>query len=84
MLGAISVAFGIWGDVGSLMIIAFLVIAAAWFHRFWAVGEDQKMLQNGFFWRNVLGTAGLLILFAVFAGLGGELPYTVTDPLFSF
>ncbi len=84
VLGGISVTFGIWGDLGSLMIIAFLLLAAAWFHRFWEAGEDQKMLQTGFFWRNALASAGLLILFAVFADLGPELPYTLTDPLFSF
>lgn len=84
VLGGISVAFGIWGAIGSLMIIAFLVIAAAWFHRFWAVGEDQQLMQTGFFWRNVLTTAGLLVLFALFAEFGSHLPYTITDSLISF
>lgn len=84
VLGGISVAFGIWGDLGSLMIIAFLLIAAAWFHRFWAVDEEQQLMQTGFFWRNILTTAGLLILFALFAELGSDLPYTITDSLISF
>ncbi|HEX6261234.1 MAG TPA: DoxX family protein [Actinomycetota bacterium] len=84
MLGGISVALGIYGDIGSLMIIAFLVLAAAWFHRFWQVGEDMKLMQTGFFWRNVLTSAGLLVLFALFAELGPEMPYTITDSLISF
>lgn len=84
VLGGTSVAFGIWGDIGSLMIIAFLVIAAAWFHRFWQVGEDQQLMQMGFFWRNMFGTAALLVLFALFAEFGSDLPYTITDSLISF
>ena len=46
VVGGISVAFGIYGDIGSLMIIAFLLLAAAWFHRFWQVGEDMKLMQT--------------------------------------
>jgi len=85
ILAAISVGFGIWGDLGALMIIAFLSLAAGWFHRFWELeDESQKMMQNQLFFRNVIGTGGLLILFAVFAGLGSDLPFTLTDPLFSF
>lgn len=82
-LGSISVAFGIWGDLGAFMLIAFLVLAAAYFHRFWELEDDmQKMMQTGFFFRNVIGVGGLLVLFAVFAGT--EVPFTVTDGLFSF
>lgn len=83
VLAAISVGFGIWGDLGSLMIIAFLAVAAAYFHRFWEVEDQaQQMVQNQLFFRNVIGVAGLLVLFAVFAGT--KVPFTLTDGLFSF
>lgn len=82
---SVSVGFGIWGDVGALMIAAFLIPAAAWFHRFWEVeDETQKMMQTGFFFRNVIGVGASLILLGIFAGLGSALPFTITDPLFSF
>lgn len=84
VLGGISLVFGLWGDIGSLMIIAFLLLAAFWFHRFWQVGPDQQLMQTGFFWRNMFGTAALLVLFALFAELGADMPYALTDSLISF
>jgi hypothetical protein len=42
------------------------------------------MMQTGFFFRNVIGVGASLILFGIFAGLGSALPFTMTDPLFSF
>jgi uncharacterized membrane protein YphA (DoxX/SURF4 family) len=85
LAASVSVGFGIWGDLGALMIAAFLVPAAAWFHRFWEVEDEmQQMMQTGFFFRNGIGLAGSLILFGIFAGLGDALPFTLTDPLFSF
>ena len=81
-VGSLSVILGVWGDVGALMIAAFVVPAAAWFHRFWQAPEEQKMMQQGFFFRNaaILGCA--LIAFAVFTTAGHDLSFTLTDPLF--
>jgi putative oxidoreductase len=81
--GSLSVILGVWGDVGALMIAAFVVPAAAWFHRFWAMDDpQQKMTQNAYFFRNVALLGGSLILFAVFATVGHDLSFTLTDPLF--
>jgi len=83
--GSVSVGFGIWGDVGALMIAAFVIPAAAWFHRFWELeDQSQKMMQTGFFFRNVIALATSLVLFGTFAGLGSRLPFTITDPVFRF
>lgn len=79
-LGALSVILGVWADLGSLMIGLFVLVAAAYFHRFWAVPDEQKLMQTGFFWRNVIALGGSLALFAVFASV--EVPYTLTGPLF--
>jgi putative oxidoreductase len=85
VVGSIFIAFGIWGDVGALMIAAFVIPAAAWFHRFWEVEDEmQKLMQTGFFFRNLIALAACLVLFGIFAGLGSNLPYTVTNPLFEF
>lgn len=82
---SISIGFGIWGDVGSLMIAAFVIPSAAWFHRFWEIEDaSQKMMQTGFFYRNVIALAMSLVLFGIFTGLGSSLPFTITDPLFEF
>lgn len=42
------------------------------------------MMQTGFSFRNVIGVAGSLIMFGIFAGLGSELPFTINDPFSSF
>lgn len=81
--GGLSVALGAWGDVGALMLALFVVVAAAWFHRYWEIpDEQQKMMQMQLFWRNVTFLGAALILFAIFASLGHDLRFTLTDPLF--
>jgi uncharacterized membrane protein YphA (DoxX/SURF4 family) len=83
IVGSLSVIFGVWGDVGALMIAAFVIPAAAWFHRFWELDDpQQKQTQNIFFFRNVALLGGSLILFAVFTTVGHDLSFTLTDPLF--
>jgi putative oxidoreductase len=81
--GSISIAFGIWADVGALMLGFFALIAAAWFHRFWEIeDQQQRQMQRGNFWRNATFIGGCLIIFAFFATFGHDLPLTITDPLF--
>jgi putative oxidoreductase len=54
LAGAASIAFGIWADVGSLMIALFLVLAALYFHRFWTIqDEGERQTQASNFYRNV-------------------------------
>lgn len=82
---SISIALGIWPDVGALMVAAFLIPAAAYFHRFWEVEDDmQKQMQQGFFFRNVIALGAAAVMFGTFAALGSDLPFTITDPLFTF
>lgn len=81
--GGLSIGLGIWPDVGALMIAAFVIPAAWWFHRFWEVtDENQKQSQQILFWRNVTFLGAALALFAFFAAFGHDLGLTITDPLF--
>lgn len=81
--GGLSIALGIWADLGALMIAAFVIPAAWWFHRFWEVqDENQKMTAQLLFWRNVTFLGAALALFAFFAAFGHDLGLTITDPLF--
>jgi putative oxidoreductase len=79
---ALSVAAGIWADLGALMIAAF-VIPAAWFlHAFWKVedpAQHQTQLQS--FLRNVAFFGAALALFAVFASIDHGLRLAVTGSL---
>lgn len=65
------------------MIGLFVVLAGAWFHRFWAVEDpQQKQFQMQLFFRNLtfLGTA--LVFFGIFSTVGHELGLMITGPLF--
>jgi len=82
---AASVALGIWPDVGALMVAAFLVPAALFFHAFWRIEEPtQKLTQTSLFWRNMIGLAACAMMFGTFVALGPALRFTITAPLFNF
>lgn len=79
----VSIGLGIWADLGALMLAAFVIPAAWWFHRFWAINdENQKQTQMLLFWRNVIFLASGLALFVFFAAFGHNLQLTIPDPLF--
>jgi putative oxidoreductase len=85
IVGALSVAVGIWPDVGSLMIGAFVIPAALFFHRFWTLEDEmQRTFQTQLFYRNLLTLGAALVFFGTFVTLGSELRFTITAPLFDF
>ena len=85
IVGAVSLALGIWPDVGALMIAAFLLTAALYFHRYWEVADHgQKMTQSFAFWRNALGVGGCAVMFGAFVTLGPALRFAMTTALFDF
>jgi len=83
--GAASVALGVWPDIGALMIAAFLIPAALFFHTFWRIADPgQKQTQTQFFWRNTIGLGACAMMFGTFVALGPALRFTITAPLFNF
>ena len=85
ILAGLSIALGVWPDVGALMLAAFVIVAAAWFHRYWQVGdEQQKRMQDQLFWRNAVALSNALVMFGAFAAFGPELRFSITAPLFQF
>ncbi len=85
LAGSASIALGVWPDVGSLMIAAFVVPAALFFHTFWKIEDQaQRQTQTTYFWRNVVMLAASLMMFGTFVSLGPALRFTVTAPLFKF
>jgi putative oxidoreductase len=83
--GGLSLALGIWPDVGALMIGAFVILAAAGFHRYWQVEDpNQRRIQQQLFWRNAIALGAALMVFGAFAALGPALRFSITAPLFQF
>ena len=85
IVGAVSLGLGIWPDLGSLMIAAFVIPATVFFHRFWTFEDEaQKTLQTSAFYRNLLILGASLVFFGTFVALGSALRFTITAPLFTF
>jgi uncharacterized membrane protein YphA (DoxX/SURF4 family) len=80
-VGIISVAFGIWADVGALCLVLFLVPVTYLTHGFWRHEGQSRQAQTGNFLRNLTYLGGVLLI--LHAALVGALPLTVTGPLLS-
>lgn len=84
LAGALSVAVGVWPDVGALMLAAWNIPTAIWFHAFWKAEDEQKQLQQQLFFRNLTFLGPELALFGLFVALADQLRFVVTAPLLSF
>jgi putative oxidoreductase len=83
VLGAVSIVLGIWGDLGALLIAAFLLLITPFMHAFWREAEEmQKINQMVNFQKNFAMLGGALILFYVWNQLQGDAGLALTDPLF--
>ncbi|MFC8047891.1 DoxX family protein [Nocardia sp. NPDC057353] len=82
LIGALSVLLGVWADLGSLLLVLFLLPTAVLMHPFWKETdpETKQMEMIGFNKDVALGGAALA-LFAFFAHTP-ELGLTLTGPLF--
>jgi putative oxidoreductase len=84
LAGSLSIALGIWPDIGALMVIAFTLPAALFFHTFWKMEGEMAQTQQQLFFRNMAMTGAALVMFAFFVSAGQGLRYVITDPLLSF
>lgn len=83
LAGGVMIAAGIWGDLGALLLVAFLIPTAFLMHPFWKVDDPQaKAGEQAQFMKNVALIGGSLVLFWLFNQVA-DLPLTVTDPLIS-
>jgi uncharacterized membrane protein YphA (DoxX/SURF4 family) len=78
-VGIISVALGIWADIGALCLLLFLIPVTYWTHGFWRLEGQLRQVQTGNFLRNLTYVGGVLLI--LHAALVGTLPLTVTGPL---
>lgn len=86
ILGGISIVFGIWGDLGALLLIVTLIPLTFLMHKFWAERDPlDRQTQLSMFMKNIALLGGAVLLFAWFARdtFGFGLPYTMTDGAFN-
>jgi putative oxidoreductase len=83
VLGGLSVAFGVWGDLGALFLVAFLALITPFMHAFWREEDAmQKQVQTAMFMKNTGLLGGALVLFYAWNQLQGDAGASITDPLF--
>ncbi|MCP2261228.1 putative membrane protein YphA, DoxX/SURF4 family [Streptoalloteichus tenebrarius] len=80
-VAAVLVLLGLWGDLGALMLVVFLLPSAFLMHAFWRErdGQTRSMEQTQFLKDLALAGAALLV-FVLFRS--GEMGLTATSPLF--
>jgi putative oxidoreductase len=84
VVGGISVGLGLYGDLGALLIAAFLVGVTPVMHAYWRENEAAKRkAQRINFMKNVGLLGGALVLFYTWNQLQGDAGLSLTDPLFS-
>ncbi|MFC8528621.1 DoxX family protein [Nocardia sp. NPDC057227] len=82
LVGALSVLLGVWADLGSLLLVLFLLPTAVLMHPFWKETDaETKQLELIGFNKDVALGGAALALFAFFAHTP-ELGLTITGPLF--
>ncbi|WP_067655924.1 DoxX family protein [Nocardia harenae] len=82
LIGALSVLLGVWADLGSLLLVLFLLPTAVLMHPFWKETDaETKQLELIGFNKDVALGGAALVLFAFFAHTP-ELGLTITGPLF--
>ncbi len=80
LLGGISVLLGLWGDLGSLLLVVFLLPTALLMHAFWKETEPMaKQMEMVQFNKDVALAGGALVLFWAFSQDPG---LTITNSLF--
>ena len=83
VVGALSVLLGVWADLGSLLLVAFLVPTAAIMHNFWSESDPQaRQMEMIQFNKDIALAGAALMLFAFFAHTS-DLGLTITGPLFT-
>lgn len=82
LLGGISVALGLWADLGALLLVAFLVPVSLFMHAFWKETDPQaKQLEMISFQKN-LGLIGAALVIFYLYNQGQDVPASLTDALF--
>ena len=81
--GALMLLFGIYGDLGALIIFATLIPISFFMHAYWKESDAQaKQSDQVMFNKNLGLMGGALGFFLLFAVTAANLGWTITGPLF--
>lgn len=81
LAGGLSVLLGVWMEVGTWLIVIFLLAAAFKVHDFWTLSEPmQRQTEQAQFMKNLSMTGAALILYWL-VQTHGYGPYTLGSPM---
>jgi uncharacterized membrane protein YphA (DoxX/SURF4 family) len=84
LVGGLYIAFGVYADLGALLIAIFLVPTAVLMHAFWKESDaTAKQNETISFFKNISMAGAALIIFAM-VGSGADFGPTLTAPFFNF
>jgi uncharacterized membrane protein YphA (DoxX/SURF4 family) len=79
LAGGLSVALGVYADLGGLVVAVLLAIMALKMHDFWAQSDAQaKQTETIAFWKNISMAGGALFIYASTAS-GNEIGWTLIE-----
>jgi putative oxidoreductase len=82
LAGGLMIVFGVWADLGAILIVGFLVGITPIMHAFWKIDDEQmRAIQGAMFFKNVALLGAAIIIFWLFNQLIDP-PLTITDALF--
>jgi putative oxidoreductase len=75
--GGLLVTFGLWADLGALLLAAFVFPVAVGMHAFWKFDDPmERANQQAHFMKNVALGGAALALFALFQQFGSDIGLT--------
>lgn len=80
LLGGASVVLGLWGDLGSLLLVAFLLPTAVLMHGFWRESDPMNRQMEMVHFNKDVALAGAALGF--FWAFSQDPGLTLTGPLF--
>ncbi len=84
LAGGLMVLLGLWGDLGALFLVIFLVPTAVLIHGFWRETDPMaKQMEQTQFSKDLALAGAALLVFALFAYAGHDLGLTLTGPVFN-
>ena len=83
LVGGLYIAFGVYADLGALLLAVFLVLTAFMMHNFWTIQDAQaKQAETINFFKN-LSLAGAALIIFVLVGSGTDFGPSITEEFFN-
>lgn len=82
IVASLMVVFGVWGDLGALILATNAFLFANLMHPFWKLDEAAQEDEIQHWLKDMTICGGQILLFWVFNQVGAAAPLTLTDPFF--